>query len=1038
MTPPKRSTKLWHALLMSALLSFTAACTDEPDLAPEPSDPPVEGPGEDMTVEQDEGDPESDMDAVTQPDPDMDMGPVVVPDMNPDPDMGPVALDATSLIPTSGPLAGGTPFTLEGVGFTQNTVVFFGGAATQVELVDGKLEGVTPEGVAPGPVDVKVLDAERGDDNMLGVFTYFGEMGVDAVSPDRIPTEGNVEVTLTGRGFNEDVRVSFGGVTALRHTVVNETVLRVLAPPRAAGLVDVRATSQDATVVVEQAVTYFETLRIDTVTPSAGPTGGNQAVVLAGAGFEDGMTVRFDGRLAQVQSVAPDGLSASVTTPTGAQGLADVAVETVAGDVALLTDGYYYTGSGALAVGAVAPESGPASGGVRVRVIGAGVGAPGARVLFGGVEASVLESGEGYVVVQTPAGTPGTVDVTVEAGGSSSTLSMGYTYAPDLFIDMVTPAQSDVAGGIEVTLQGEGFTGASRVLLGGVVAAFTVVSDTELKVTVPARSAGVVDVTVERGGLLGRLRDGFTYTQGLEVFGFFPARGSVAGNTYVEIRGRGFVGDMEVSFGGQPAQALEVLDAQTLAVRTPPGQTGTVDVTVTREDDQLIAPDRYTYFNPGARFGGAWGAPVSGAVNVTVYSLGGSAIENAFVMLSTRGETRYQGLTDANGMITLSGPDVYGEQTVTAVAFNHASATVQRVDAENITIFLFEYIPPMPSPPPQGPLPARYTGQLTGLNKIAEPGPSEFRVAFISTTQIDRSRSNPDPGPGASITADGTYTIESRLGDLSLVAVGGLFNTATGEFKPVRMGVRRFLFASEGQTYTENIDLNIELDQTMTVKMNSVPSSPSGPDETRVNIWMDFGFEGVYGELPVKVDAAGASLIQVPYLAKLQNDLSDVTYYVEGGAYTNDDDTPFSIGVRRGVTDLTGNVELPGLLGIAEVTSPAPGDPLVDGLIEWNYSAASKPDLYQVLVVIPTPAGLQPYWDAFLPGTATSVRIPDLPDLSALYPPDETPTPFLGMPFPVLLYAVERNGLEFNEFTYSNFDRDTWDAYSLTIHFVTL
>jgi len=677
------------------------------------------------------------------------------------------------------------------------------------------------------------------------------------------------------------------------------------------------------------------------------------------------------------------------------------------------------------------------AGGGRGRIVGSGVDEPGARVTIGGADATVVDSGAGYVEVQTPPGTLGAADVTVEAGGETSTLPMGYTYAPDLFVDLVDPAESDVAGGAAITITGEGFTGATRVLFGGVVAAFQVVSETEITATAPARAAGVVDVVVERAGITGRLRDGFTYTESLEVFGFFPVRGSLAGNTYVEIRGRGFVGDMGVSFGDQPAQTVEVLDAQTLAVRTPPGAPGSVDVTVTRGADSLVAPEQYTYFNPGARFGGAWGGPVRGAVNVTVYSYGGTPVENAFVMLSTRGETRYQGLTDVNGMITLSGPDVYGEQTVTAVAANHSSATVQRVDAENITIFLLEYVPPNPGGGGGAPAPATYTGRVSGLNKIAIPRSDQFRVAFVATTQIDRNTPNPNPGSGSTLTADGTYTITSRLGDLSLVVLGGLLTTS-GEFTPVRMGVKRFLFASEGQTYTQDIDLNIELDQTMTVKMNSVPTIAEGPNETRVNIWMDFGFEGVFGDLPVKVGAAEQSLIQVPYMAKLQNDLSDVTYYVEGGAYTSPDDAPFSIGVRRGITDLTQNVELPGLLGIARVTSPPEAGTLVDGLIKWDYSSSRKPDLYQVLVVIPGLAGPVPYWDAYLPGTATSVRIPDFPDFSQIYPPGEAPTPFQGMAYPVLLYAIERDGLEFNEFTYANFDQSTWDAYSLTVHFVTL
>jgi hypothetical protein len=52
-----------------------------------------------------------------------------------------------------------------------------------------------------------------------------------------------------------------------------------------------------------------------------------------------------------------------------------------------------------------------------------------------------------------------------------------------------------------VTISGGGFTGATAVLFGTNTApSFTVVSDTEITVTTPARSAGTVDVTVRTPG----------------------------------------------------------------------------------------------------------------------------------------------------------------------------------------------------------------------------------------------------------------------------------------------------------------------------------------------------------------------------------------------------------------------------------------------------------------------------------------------------------------------------------------------------------
>ncbi|MFB6375032.1 MAG: IPT/TIG domain-containing protein, partial [Bradymonadaceae bacterium] len=96
-----------------------------------------------------------------------------------------------------------------------------------------------------------------------------------------------------------------------------------------------------------------------------------------------------------------------------------------------------------------------------------------------------------------------------------------------------------------------------------------------------------------RNDLSATLQDGFAYTEDLAVYGFSPVRGSIAGNTYVEIRGRGFNGNMGVTFGSNAGKEVELLDAQTLAVRTPRHQPAAVDVKVRRGDTTATADQQY-------------------------------------------------------------------------------------------------------------------------------------------------------------------------------------------------------------------------------------------------------------------------------------------------------------------------------------------------------------------------------------------------------------------------------------------------------------
>ena len=62
-----------------------------------------------------------------------------------------------------------------------------------------QLVGQTPAGTIAGPVNVKVVDPTYGEDTLTGGFTYTSSLAIDSVTPNRIPTEGKVEVSIRGR-----------------------------------------------------------------------------------------------------------------------------------------------------------------------------------------------------------------------------------------------------------------------------------------------------------------------------------------------------------------------------------------------------------------------------------------------------------------------------------------------------------------------------------------------------------------------------------------------------------------------------------------------------------------------------------------------------------------------------------------------------------------------------------------------------------------------------------------------------------------------
>jgi hypothetical protein len=171
------------------------------------------------------------------------------------------AVVVDDVAPGFGPVAGGTPVTVTGRGFSDPATVLFGGMpATNVVVVsDTEITATTPAGAA-GPVDVVVLSGgERGvlDDG----YRFDAALKVIGVRPSRGGVGGDTFVTLTGTGFSRGaVSVTFGGTPALPQdvVVVNDSTITLRTPAHQAQLVDVAVTQGGTTALAEKVYTYFD------------------------------------------------------------------------------------------------------------------------------------------------------------------------------------------------------------------------------------------------------------------------------------------------------------------------------------------------------------------------------------------------------------------------------------------------------------------------------------------------------------------------------------------------------------------------------------------------------------------------------------------------------------------------------------------------------------------------------------------------------------------------------------------------------------
>lgn len=945
------------------------------------------------------------------------------------------------VLPESGPVQGGNRVRLVGSGFEPGTRVFFGEHEMPVEITRSQMLGRVPQTASPRVVTIKAIGPQGEVRALQDAYEYVEGLSVTQVQPQRIPTRGGVEVEVRGSGFSPEVAINVSGTPALRVTYISPNLLRVLTPPRPAGPADLHLTTRAESTHAADALTYFEALAIGEIRPAAGPVAGGQSVTIKGQGFEDGMSFSFGDMPAEVLSVDAHAGSATVRTPAQPAGLVALRAQTATAN-ARRADAYLYHADATPQIAAISPGFGPTSGGTEVEIRGVGLDGAGVEFVFGTQQATVLERGASFARVQTPAGPAGSVDVIMQnTQGEVDRLVGAFEYRPAVAIASVTPGEGPTSGGSAVTIRGSGFSGVERVDFGGIGAEFEVLSDTEILAQSPAHGAGWVDVSVSRDAIVARAEDAFNYTQALQVWGFTPLRGSIAGNTYVEVRGQGFYGELSAYFDGVEATDVQRVDRNNLRLYTPPHAAGEAALRIEArstppgQSQEVVrsadAPYPFEFFNPASRFGGASGEAVSGSVNISVYSDGGTPIQNAFVMLSTRADTQYQGFTDANGQITLSGPHVQGPQTVTATARDHSSATIHAVDAENITVFL-TYLILDPdgdgggNTGPGTPI-ATIQGDVLIQGKLANPDDAHtYDMAVVGTTRPSRASGRIAAGPGATVMGSGRYQISSRTGDLATIALCGVYNENTQAFTPQYMGIERYMIVNDRGVYEVDLICDIPLNQSATVKLINPVYSPQGPDNNLVQVYWDFGIDGVF-TAPFMGRGFG-EIIEVPGQPAPSGALEGMTYGFLGGSFTGQY-APSTQSMLNGVPSLDEVVVMPPLLDVPEPVSPAIGAHIVNNTIVFQVDGPYYPDFYSVQFV--NDAGM-PFWQFVIPGDQHTIRLPELPDFSFL-PEDQRPNPFETNRIYMTLIGVRAaEDFVFEEFTYRDLSSERWRGYSLT------
>ncbi|MGW5443166.1 IPT/TIG domain-containing protein [Streptomyces asiaticus] len=324
----------------------------------------------------------------------------------------------TSVSPAQGPVGGGNTVTLSGSGLMGATAVRFGAVnATSFTVVSAtQITAVVPSG--SGTVQVTVTGPGGTSNGVSYAYVAVAAPALTSVSPGQGPVGGGNTVMLSGSGLTGVTAVTFGSTPALSFTVASATQITAVAPPGAAGPVQITVTGPGGT---SNGVTYFY-VGVPTLTgasPAQGPTAGGTTVTLTGTNLLGATAVRF-GAVNATSFTVVSATQITAVAPSGS-GTVQITVVTPGGT----SNGVPYTYVPTPVLTSLSPTQGPLDAGTTVTLFGSGLTAT-SSVVFGSTPASFTVVSDTWVTAIAPSGPAGPVNVQVSTPGGSSN-SLVYT-----------------------------------------------------------------------------------------------------------------------------------------------------------------------------------------------------------------------------------------------------------------------------------------------------------------------------------------------------------------------------------------------------------------------------------------------------------------------------------------------------------------------------------------------------------------------------------------------------------------------------------
>jgi len=660
------------------------------------------------------------------------------------------------------------------------------------------------------------------------------------------------------------------------------------------------------------------------------------------------------------------------------------------------------------------------------------------------------------------AGGGGGFGLDIDAGTTDATDELPPT-APHAVLG-VNPPRGSFAGGSLALISGNGFAGNSRVWFGDLElerSAIVPIDPQRIQVTVPPGHTGAVDVRVQNGSdesTSAELLGGYTYDQ----FFASPDSGPTSGGTQITLYGDGTRWNeaTEVTIDQSPCVVNEVVSKTELRCTTPAGTPGSKPIRVSTSVDTDVL-DAFVYSNSDNGYkGGLSGNALEDELRVLVLdNITAEGVPGATVIVGDDAASADLLKTDDSGVTVDSKRGLGPKRTVTVARKCYQPQTFVDVDVESVTVFLDPILAPGCGPP-SGDLPASGGSGVYGTNVSGEvvwPATAEFKrdgwlnvpnpksdderlVAYVMRLTGSPTDRFSLPSASQAITPDsggarGYYFSNYGLpGNFTLYALAGIENRALNPptFTAYQMGLVRGVAAKSGQSTNDVfIQIDVDLDHTLTLDLSPPDATPRGPDRVQASASIQVGNEGFApipnGYLSRDLPLSGPlSFVGVPTLS---NSLLGTSYIVTARAVTGQAaSTPRSVVGLLSARDTSAPLLIDQFMQVPQLTTPAPNTTW-DGmaLASTRAPGGSNADLF--VYEVESGGGLIA-WKVIAPGSAESFRLPDLNAVG----------PDLGLsrgPITITVNAARIDNFVYGALRYRDIAQRGWTAYATDVFFAS-